>query len=81
MALAKFDVIKHVLVPKHTIISEKEKKQILEKYNISYKELPKIMANDSAIKHLKAKVGDIIKVSRISPTAGESIYYRGVINA
>jgi DNA-directed RNA polymerase subunit H len=81
MVTPKFDVTKHFLVPKHNIISEREKKQVLEKYKITYKELPKIMANDSAIKHLKVKVGDIIKVTRISPTAGETVYYRGVINA
>ncbi|MBT4541156.1 DNA-directed RNA polymerase subunit H [Candidatus Woesearchaeota archaeon] len=81
MATPKFDVTKHILVPKHTIISERERKQVLEKYNITYKELPKILVNDSAIKHLKPKVGDIVKIVRASLTAGETIYYRGVINA
>ena len=77
----KFDVTKHILVPKHTIVSEKEKKQLFEKYNISHKELPKINSDDPAIKHLKAKQGDIIKITRKSATAGESVYYRGVTNA
>ena len=77
----KFDVTKHILVPKHTIVSEKEKKQLFEKYSITQRELPKIFAEDPAIKHLKAKQGDIIKVTRKSATAGESVYYRGVTNA
>lgn len=81
MATDKFDITKHILVPKHTLVSEKEKKQLFEKYNISIKELPKILADDPAVKHLKPKQGDIIKVVRKSPTSGETVYYRGVINA
>lgn len=81
MATDKFDITKHILVPKHTLVSEKEKKQLFEKYNISIKELPKILADDPAVKHLKPKQGDIIKVVRNSPTSGETVYYRGVINA
>ncbi|MBS3121703.1 DNA-directed RNA polymerase subunit H [Candidatus Woesearchaeota archaeon] len=81
MAADKFDITKHSLVPKHTLVSEKEKKQLFEKYNISIKELPKILADDPAVKHLKPKQGDIIKVVRKSPTSGETVYYRGVINA
>lgn len=81
MATINYDVSKHVLVPKHTIVSEKEKKQVLEKFNVDFNQLPKILATDSAIKHLKPKHGDIIKVARRSRTAGESVYYRGVVNA
>ena len=38
-----FDVTKHILVPKHTLLTEKEKDKLLEKYHITIKELPKIM--------------------------------------
>jgi DNA-directed RNA polymerase subunit H len=77
----KIDISKHILVPKHIKISEKEKEVLFARYNISIKELPKIFKNDPAIKSLNAKPGDIIKIIRKSPTAGESIFYRGVINA
>ncbi|MBI4150245.1 DNA-directed RNA polymerase subunit H [Candidatus Woesearchaeota archaeon] len=75
------DTTKHVLIPKHAKLGEKEKKDLLEKYNISVKELPKIMKDDPAIAHLDAKPGDVIKIIRDSPTAGKSIFYRGVTNA
>jgi len=78
--MKNFDVAKHILVPKHKKLSQKEKKELFEKFNISLKELPKILANDSAIESLNVKEGDIIKVIRDSPTAGKTIFYRGVVN-
>jgi len=80
MTKKKYDVGKHVLVPEHTKLSDKEKKELLERYHISLKELPKIKKKDPAIAHLSIKEGDVIKITRKSNTAGESIFYRGVIN-
>ncbi len=76
----KYDIRKHLLVPEHLKLNDKEKKELLEKYHISLKELPKIGKKDPAIAHLTVKDGDVIKVVRKSPTAGEAIFYRGVIN-
>jgi len=77
----KFDVTRHVLVPKHAIISEREKKELTEKYRLSIQNFPRIMAKDPAIQHLKAKEGDIVKITRPSKTAGEAVFYRRVTNA
>ena len=77
----KLIVSKHVLVPKHIKLTEKEKKELLEKYNITLRELPKILKKDPAIRHLNLKQGDIIKIIRKSQTAGEAIFYRGVVSA
>ena len=77
--MKEFDIMKHVLVPKHEILSKEEKKALLEKLNISEKQLPKIFESDPVIKVLNAKPGDVIKITRKSPSAGESIYYRIVI--
>jgi DNA-directed RNA polymerase subunit H len=74
-----FNILKHVLVPEHSVLSEEEKKKLLEKYNISEKQLPKILANDPVVRKLGAKVGDVIKIIRKSPVAGECVYYRLVI--
>ena len=80
MVKKKYDISKHILVPEHSKISDKEKNDLLEKYHITLKELPKISKKDPAIAHLNVKEGDVIKIIRKSPTAGESIFYRGVIN-
>ncbi len=80
MAKKVFDVKTHVLVPEHTLLSEKEKNAVFEKYAIAFKDLPKILANDPAIKQMKYKSGDVIKIIKKSPTAGIAEYYRGVIS-
>ncbi len=76
----KFKIDKHILIPKHAKLSEKEKEKLLEKYNISLKEVPRILKTDQAIESLGGKPGDIIKITRKSSTAGEAIFYRVVTN-
>ena len=70
--------IKHVLIPFHEKISEKEKKELLSRYNITFRELPKISPKDSALVGLNAKKHDVIRITRNSPTAGKTYFYRGV---
>ncbi len=74
------EISKHILVPKHTKISEEEIKVILDKYNISLNQLPKILKSDPAIKNLNAEVGDVIKIERDSPTMGTVDFFRAVIH-
>ena len=69
----------HILVPKHEIITLEEAKQVLEKYHCKAVELPLIFGSDPAIVGLGVKPGDMIKITRKSATAGESLYYRYVI--
>ncbi len=79
--MTKFKIENHSLVPKHSKLSEKETKDLLEKYSITIKELPRILKKDPTLNDLNVKSGDVIKIVRKSPTAGEAIYYRCVINA
>ena len=69
----------HILVPKHEIMIKEEAEQVLEKYHCKATELPLIFADDPAIVGLGVKPGDMIKITRKSATAGESFYYRYVI--
>ncbi|MBU5575109.1 MAG: DNA-directed RNA polymerase subunit H [Candidatus Aenigmarchaeota archaeon] len=73
------EILDHYLVPKHIILNEKEKNELLQKLNISEQQLPKISINDPIVKLIGAKEGDVIKIIRKSHTAGESIYYRLVV--
>jgi DNA-directed RNA polymerase subunit H len=69
----------HIYVPKHEIMTKKEAEEILEKFNCKPTEMPLIFSNDPAIIGLGVKPGDMIKITRKSQTAGESIYYRYVV--
>jgi len=76
---AKVDVTKHELVSKHAKVGEKERKELFEQYAIELPNLPRIFKEDPAIAHLDVKDGDIVKISRKSPTAGEISFYRRVV--
>ena len=71
---------RHILAPEHIKLTKEEKDKVLAKYNISIKQLPRILESDPAIKNLEAKPGEVIMIKRNSQTAKESIFYRVVIN-
>ncbi|MGQ9514266.1 MAG: DNA-directed RNA polymerase subunit H [Thermoproteota archaeon] len=75
----KFNVFKHVLVPKHERLSQEEKQQVLQRYGIKPYQLPKILSSDPCVKAIGAVPGDIIRITRKSPTAGISHFYRYVV--
>ena len=79
--MVRVDIMKHNLVPLHTILSEEEGQAILDQYGIKKLQLPKIQVTDPVIKIIGAKVGDIIKIERRSPTAAMSHAYRIVIHS
>jgi len=77
--MKELDATKHTLVPKHEIIRESEKEDLLKKYGITLRQLPRIFMNDPAIKHLNPKIGDVVRIRRKSTTADEVEYYRVVV--
>ena len=74
----EIDVSKHELVPKHEIISAKEKEELIKKYG-SLRNFPRIYSSDPQVKLLNAKPGDVIKITRYNEITGESVYYRVVV--
>jgi DNA-directed RNA polymerase subunit H len=69
----------HVLVPKHEIVGEEERELLLRRYGIRPEQLPYILSSDPAVKEIGAQPGDIVKITRRSPTAGVAVYYRYVV--
>ncbi|MGI0037684.1 MAG: DNA-directed RNA polymerase subunit H [Nitrososphaera sp.] len=69
----------HIYQPKHEIIPKSEAEEIMRKYNARPSQLPYIMTSDKAIEDLDVRPGDVIRITRKSPTAGESVYYRYVV--
>jgi len=76
-----YDIMKHELVPRHIILSEKESKELLEKYNIKPDQLPKILHTDPAVVAIGAKPGQIVKIIRKSKTAKYAVAYRFVVES
>jgi len=74
------DIKKHQLVPKHSLLADSKKEKLFVEFNISSRQLPKIIKDDQAIIQLGAKAGDIIVVERKSKTSGVIKYYRVVID-
>lgn len=71
-----FDLFQHLLVPVHEFASEEEIQSLVDKFSIDIKQLPKIVNTDPAVQLLGAKIGDVIKIIRDSPTAGRYVTYR-----
>jgi|TARA_B100000959_G_scaffold150895_1_gene158331 DNA-directed RNA polymerase subunit H len=74
------EITKHKLVPEHEVLKEEEADSLLNEYNISKGQLPKILITDAVVKNIKADVGDIIKITRNSQTAGTAVVYRVVVS-
>jgi len=68
------------MVPKHRILDDDEAEELLSTYNIEKEKLSKIRITDPVIKEIGANANDLIEITKKSETAGESIFYRLVID-
>lgn len=73
------DITDHEAVPQHRKLEEDEIEEVLEQYDAEKDQLPKIERTDAALKQMDVETGDVIEIMRESPTAGESVYYRVVV--
>jgi DNA-directed RNA polymerases I, II, and III subunit RPABC1 len=73
-----FNVSRHAYVPKHEIVSDPEEvAAVMTNYNIKQKaQFPVILRTDAMSKYLDIKIGDLVRITRPSVSAGESIVYR-----
>ena len=75
-----FNITQHVLVPKHELIDEKEKRALCKKLSINERRLPQIKKNDPVCRYYGAEIGDVFKITRSSESTYQSTYYRLVVN-
>lgn len=75
----QYNVTKHKIVPKHTLLTDEEKETFLQKYSsCKLDKLPKISAEDPVSLYYAAEVGQIFKIEKKSESSGNYISYRVV---
>jgi DNA-directed RNA polymerase I, II, and III subunit RPABC1 len=74
----QYNISKHILVPKHELLKNiDEINAFFKKYNIKSKaQMPTIHRDDPMARYLGMSIGDIVKITRPSLTAGFYNYYR-----
>lgn len=70
---------KHVNVPRHEIAPAEEIEQLSKKYYFAKDNLPKILTSDPQAVWLGVRAGMVVKIYRLSETAGQAIMYRYAI--
>ena len=77
IARLQFNILRHVLVPKHIVLTDEEKSSVIEKYNVnSESELPEISRFDPVAVAIGIRPGQVCKIIRKSRAAVEGNYYR-----
>jgi DNA-directed RNA polymerase I, II, and III subunit RPABC1 len=73
------DILEHDIVPKHELLEEEEKKELLKIYKAKEGQLPKMLSSDPVARYFGAKKGQVFKITRVSESSGNYIYYRIVV--
>ena len=75
-----YNIFAHQFVPNHELLSKKDAEELMHEFHIRPHQLPYIKSSDPAAETLGAKMGDILRITRKSATAGEVIVYRYVVD-
>lgn len=71
-----FNLTKHSLVPKHTLLTKEDKIMFIAKYNVKDTNIPYIKKTDPVAKYMGLKIGDVVLINRTSEISDTSHYYR-----
>lgn len=76
----QFNPTHHALVPRHElIVDDKEIEALVDKFQVKSRyQLPIILRSDPIARYFGAKAGQVMKVTRVSPSAGEAVVFRCV---
>ncbi|KAI4348623.1 hypothetical protein L6164_009327 [Bauhinia variegata] len=72
------NITKHVLKPKHVVLTEKEKQDLLKKYNIEQNQLPRMLQNDAMARYYGLERGQVVKITYSGEITQMHVTYRCV---
>ncbi|KAF3656625.1 DNA-directed RNA polymerase V subunit 5A [Capsicum baccatum] len=72
------NITKHVLKPRHELLTNTEKKKLLEKYNLEEKQLPRMSQKDPIARYYGLEKGQVVKVTYNSEIIETHVTYRCV---
>ena len=73
----QFNILDHVLVPPHRVMTNKEVSDVMLKYNIKERnEFPEISRFDPVAQVIGLRPGNVCEITRSSKTSIKTLYYR-----
>ena len=70
------NLIDHEIVPTHRVLSEEEARDFYEKFNLTKKQMPRILNTEPVARYYNMQPGDICHITRPSSRAGSYSCYR-----
>ncbi|KAK4481680.1 hypothetical protein RD792_012587 [Penstemon davidsonii] len=70
------NITKHELKPKHQVLTDKEKENLLNKYNIDEKQLPRMSQKDAIARYYGLEKGQVVKATYSGELTQLHVTYR-----
>uniref|UniRef100_A0A5B7C8A6 Putative DNA-directed RNA polymerase V subunit 5C isoform X1 n=1 Tax=Davidia involucrata TaxID=16924 RepID=A0A5B7C8A6_DAVIN len=70
------NITKHVLAPKHEILSSEEKRKLLKEYHVEDKQLPRMLENDAIARYYGLEKGQVVKITHSGALTDSLVTYR-----
>ncbi|CAK9185905.1 unnamed protein product [Ilex paraguariensis] len=72
------NITKHVLKPKHQVLSDKDKQKLLKKFSLEEKQLPRMLQKDAIARYYGLEKGQVVKVTYTGEITESHVTYRCV---